>query len=115
MLNGIENTDIINSVSLLKSDNPIKGFSKHSENNINNVEYNTDRQYTEYNQKASAIKLAKTELQQLFETIKTQANLSKKLFNSSVVNNDDLSNFSDEEDNYSSVSNLRSVMTDSSC
>lgn len=82
-------------------------------NEINKTtKHNIDAQYMEYNQQASDLKQAKAELQQLFKTIKSQANLSKKLFNSTFVDENGLSDMSDEEDNYS---NFMSIVTDSSC
>lgn len=109
VLAGIENTDTKPESVSLKSDiQPMKDFSKYSEDN-RDIEHEIDLQYSEYNRQASAIKSAKTELQLLFDTIKTQAYHSKKMFNSTIV--DDIS---DEEDNYSNISNFMSIVTDSS-
>lgn len=96
----------------LKPENNIIDLSKCSED----IECDINTKYTNYNRQASAIKLAKTELQQLFETIKMQAIHSKQLFSSTVVddNEKDLSNISDEDDNHSNVSNLMSIVTNSS-
>lgn len=87
-----------------------------------NSKYNEDYkkcigiQYTEHQLQASAIKKAKMELQQLFKTIETQTNLSKKLFNSTLIDNEiNVSDISDEEDNQSNATNFISVVTDSSC
>lgn len=116
VLSSLDNADVkFLSMTSKPDSNFMKDFSESNKDNKNTFNHNIDSQYLEYNQKASAIKLAKTELQQLFETIKTQANLSKKLFNSSVVENDNnFSDLSDEEDNHSNVSNFMSIVTDSS-
>jgi len=117
VLTGLENNDIksVSMTSLKSGGNPIEDFTKHCENHKNYVEHGIDTKYTEYNREASAIKLAKSELQQLFETIKKQTHHSKKLFNSTFVDNERvLSDISDEEEN-SNVSNFMSVMTHSSC
>lgn len=93
----------------LKTKNNVKDISKYNEKCI-------DIQYTKHQQQVSAIKQAKIELQQLFEIIETQTNLSKKLFNSTIIDNEiNLSDISDEEDNQSNATNLVSVVTDSSC
>ncbi|XP_025414153.1 lamin-like protein isoform X2 [Sipha flava] len=111
VLTGIENTDIKpeSMISLKSEGQPMKDFSKFNEDNKKNIEHNIDLQYTEYNRQAAAIKSAKSELQQLLETIKIQAYHSKKMFNSTVI--DDIS---DEEDDCSNVSNFMSIATDSS-
>jgi cell shape-determining protein MreC len=96
-------------ISLKSEGQPMKDFSKFNEDNKKNIEHNIDLQYTEYNRQAAAIKSAKSELQQLLETIKIQAYHSKKMFNSTVI--DDIS---DEEDDCSNVSNFMSIATDSS-
>lgn len=117
VLTELENNDIKSvSITSLKSEgNLIKDFLKHGEDKKNDIGNNINTQYTEYNKEALAIKLARTELQQLFETIKTQAQHSKKLFNSTFVDNERvLSDISDEEEN-SNVSNFMSVVTHSSC
>lgn len=117
VLTGLENTNIksVSMTSLKSEDNLIKDFPKHSEDNKKYVDNDFDTLYSEYNREASAIKLAKTELHQLFETIKTQAYQSKKLFNSTFVDNERvLSDISDEEES-SNVSNFMSVVTHSSC
>lgn len=115
VLTKLENTNN-NSVSMatLKSENNLmKDFSNYSDNKIEN---DIDIQFIEYNKQASAIKLAKKELIQLFETIKTQASHSKKQFNSTIINfEQNIDDISDEEDNYSNVSNFMSIVTDSSC
>lgn len=113
VLSGLENMDIKSiSMTSLKSEGNQKGYKV----NNTNVENDIDAQYNEYNRQASAIKQAKTELQQLFKTIKTQTNHSKKLFNSTAVDNERiLSDISDDEDNHSNLTNFMSVVTDSSC
>ncbi|XP_025202636.1 uncharacterized protein LOC112599779 isoform X2 [Melanaphis sacchari] len=116
VLTGLDNTNIetVSMTSLKSEDNLKKDFSMHGEDNKNYINNDLDTQYTEYNRKASAIKLAKTELHQLFETIKTQAYHSKKLFSSTFVDNERvLSDISDEEES-SNVSNFMSVVTHSS-
>ncbi|XP_022159990.1 uncharacterized protein LOC111026252 isoform X2 [Myzus persicae] len=117
VLTGLENNDIksVSMTSLKSEDNLIKDFPKDCEGHKNYVEHDIGSKYIEYNREASAIKLAKTELQQLFETIKKQTHHSKKLFNSTFVDNERvLSDISDEEEN-SNVSNFMSVVTHSSC
>ncbi|XP_060838606.1 uveal autoantigen with coiled-coil domains and ankyrin repeats protein-like isoform X1 [Rhopalosiphum padi] len=117
VLTGLENNNIksVSMTSLKSEDNLINDFPKHIEDNKKYEDNDIDTQYTEYNREASAIKLAKTELHQLFETIKTQAYHSKKLFNSTFVDNEKvLSDISDEEES-SNVSNFMSVVTHSSC
>lgn len=111
VLTGIENADIKHeaTISLKSESQPMKDFAKYSEDNKKDIEHDIDLQYSEYNRQASAIKSAKKELQQLFETIQTQAYHSTKMFNSTVV--DDIS---DEEDICSNVSNFMSIVTDSS-
>lgn len=99
-------------MTLESEGNQKTNMPKFNEINKNDTKHNIDAQYTEYNQQASDLKLAKAELQQLFKTIKSQANLSKKLFNSTFVDENGLSDMSDEEDNYS---NFISIVTDSSC
>lgn len=117
VLTGLENKDKdIKSVSMtsLKSEGDlIKDFPKCSDKSYE--EHDIDIKCIAYNREASAIKLAKLELQQLFETIKKQTHNSKKLFNSTFVDNERvLSDISDEEEN-SNVSNFMSVVTHSSC
>jgi len=117
VLTGLVNNDIksVSMTSLKSEGNLMKDFPKHSEDNKNYVEHKINKKYTEYNREASAIKLAKTELQQLFETIKKQSHNSKKLFNSTFVDNEKvLSDISDDEEN-SNASNFMSVVTHSSC
>jgi len=116
VLTGLENNDFKSGSMTLKSEsNLIKDFPKHGGDHKHYVENDIDTKYTEYNREASAIKLAKTELQQLFETIKKQTHHSKKLFNSTFVDNERvLSDISDDEEN-SNVSNFMSVVTHSSC
>lgn len=117
MLAGLENNKSA-SMTVLKSEcNLMKDFSKYSEDSKNNIKQDIDVKYSEYNLKASAIKLAKMELQQLFETVKTQTNISKKLFNSSIIGSEgNLSDLSDDdhEDNQSHFSKCISLVTDSS-
>lgn len=114
VLTGLVNNDI-NSVSMKSEGNIIKDFPKVTEVHNKYLAHNKDTQYTQYNREASAIKQAKTELQQLFEAIKTQTHLSKQLFNSTIVDNErNLSDISDEEES-SDVSNFMSVVTHSSC
>ncbi|XP_050052941.1 uveal autoantigen with coiled-coil domains and ankyrin repeats protein-like isoform X2 [Aphis gossypii] len=116
VLTGLENTNIksVSMTSLKSEDNLIKDFPKHSEDNKKYVDNDFDTLYSEFNREASAIKLAKTELHQLFETIKTQAYQSKNLFNSTFVDNERvLSDISDEEEG-SNVSNFMSIVTHSS-
>jgi len=114
MSDRFQNTDILMSTLKLEG-NKIKDFSKFNEDNKNDIEHDIDIQYTEYNRQASAIKQAKTELDQLFKTIQTQTYISKKLFNSTTVDNErNLSDISDEDDNCSIISNFMSVVTDSS-
>lgn len=106
----------IKSVSMTssKSEENLMNFSKYSKKNKKNIEYDIDKQYTEYNRQASTLKLAKTELQELFETIKIKADHSQKQFNSFIVDNErNLSGISDEEDD-SNVTNFMSIVTDSS-
>lgn len=112
MLTGIKNTDTksVTTTPLKSEDNPIKDFSKKREDN-KVVEGNIDTHYTEYNRQVSTINQVKIELQQLFEKITTQTNISKKMFNSTMIE----SNISDEEDNHSNVSNFESIITDSNC
>lgn len=114
VLTGLENDIKSVSMTSLKSEgNLIKDFPKRVDESC--VEHDIDTKYSAYNREASAIKLAKTELQQLFETIKKQTHHSKKLFNSTFVDNERvLSDISDEEEN-SNVSNFMSVVTNSSC
>lgn len=108
----MENKDVKSVSMTLKSEgNQKTNQPKFNEINKNDTKPNIDAQYMEYNQQASDLKLAKAELQQLFKTIKLQANLSKKLFNSTFVDENGLSDMSDEEDNYS---NFMSIVTDSS-
>lgn len=104
------------SVSMTPKNNMMKDLSKYSEDYKNNIECDIDTQYTNYNRQALAIKLAKKELQQLFETIKMQATLSKQLFSSTIVDNNEnnLSDISEDNDNHSNVSNLTSIATNSS-
>lgn len=108
---GLENNNKF--MSMKPESNSMKDFSKYSE--TRKIE-DIDTQFIEFNKQASAIKSAKTELQQLFETIKTQTNLSKKQFNSTIINYETNINdiISDEEDNYSNLSNFTSIITDSS-
>ncbi|VVC43530.1 Hypothetical protein CINCED_3A001879 [Cinara cedri] len=115
VLAGLEKTN--NHTVSISENNTIKDLFKYCEDHKNNIEYDIDRQYTNYNRQALAIKLAKTELQQLFETIKMQAILSKKLFSSTIVdeNERNLSDMSDEDENHSNVSNFMSIVTNSSC
>ena len=115
VLTGLENKDIksVSMTSLKSEDDLIKDFPKCGDKSY--VEHDIDTNYFAYNREASAIKLAKTELQLLFETIKKQTHNSKKLFNSTFVDNERvLSDISDEEEN-SNVSNFMSVVTHSSC
>jgi len=115
VLTGLENKDIksVSMTSLKSEGDLIKDFPKCGDKSY--VEHDIDTKYIAYNREASAIKLAKTELQQLFETIKKQTHNSKKLFNSTFVDNEKvLSDISDEEEN-SNVSNFMSVVTHSSC
>lgn len=115
VMTGLENTNIksIPMRSLKSGNNSIMDFSKYNENH--KIENDIDTRYIEFNKKASAIKLVKTELQQLFETIQTQTNLSKKLFNSTIIKCEkNMNDISDEEDNYSNVSNFTSIITNSS-
>lgn len=117
VLTGLENKNIksVSMTSLKSEGDRIKDFPKRGEDNKNYVKNEIDTKYTEYNREASAIKIAKTELQQLFETIKKQTHHSKKLFNSTFVDNERvLSDISDDEEN-SNVSNFMSVVTYSSC
>lgn len=117
MLSGLENPDVksVSMTSLKSEENLLKNFTKYSEENKKYIEYDIDTQYTEYNRQASVIKMAKTELHELFETIKIQANLSKKLFNSSTVDNKrNLNDISDDEDKCSNVTNCTSIVTNSS-
>lgn len=106
MLPGLKNIDDkYMSMTSLKTDTDLKRNEK-----CNGIKY------TEHHLQVSAIKQAKLELQQLFETIETQANLSKKLFNATIIDNEiNLSDISDEDDNQSNATNLISVVTDSSC
>lgn len=115
MLAGLENPDVkcVSMPSLKLEGNRMKNFTKYSEENKKYIELDIDTQYTEYNRQASVIKLAKTELNQLFETIKVQANLSKKLLNS-FDNESNLNDISDEEDSCSNVTNCMSIVTNSS-
>jgi len=115
VLAGLENPNL-NSVSItsMKPDgNQKTDLLKCNADNKYDIEYNIDTQYTEYNRQASAIKLSKVELQQLFQKIESQAYHSKNLFNSTFVDFEkDLNDISDEENNHS---NIMSVVTDSSC
>lgn len=116
MLAGLEIPDVkpVSMTSLKLERNLMKNFTKYSEENKKYIERDIDTQYTEYNRQVSVIKQAKTELHQLFETIKIQANLSKKLFNSSIIDNKrNLNDISDEEDS-SNVTNCMSIVTNSS-
>jgi len=94
-----------------KGNDLIKDFTKYGEDNKIDIELDIDTQYTEYNRQASAIKLAKSEINQLFEAINTQTHLSHKLFNSTIIDND----ISDDEDNHSNVTNFISIVTESNC
>lgn len=109
---GIENTNIksVSTASLKSENNLMKDFSSIKEDN-KVVELDIDTQYSEYNKQVSGIKLVKAELQQLFEKLTTQTNISKKMLNSTMIESD----ISDEEDNHSSISNFKSIITDSSC
>jgi len=94
-----------------KGNDLIKDFIKYDENNKKDIELDIDTRYTEYNRQASAIKLAKKEIHQLFEAINTQTHLSHKLFNSTIVDND----ISDDEDSHSNVTDFMSIVTESNC
>lgn len=109
----MENKDVKSVSFTLESEgNQKTNMAKFNEINKNDTKHNIDAQYMEFNRQASAVKLAKADIQQLFKTIESQANLSKKLFNSTFVDENSLSNMSDEEDNYS---NFMSIVTNSSC
>lgn len=94
-----------------KGSNLIKDFTKYGEDNKIDIELDIDSRYTEYNRQASVIKLAKSEIHQLFEAINTQTHLSHKLFNSTIVDNE----ISDDEDNHSNITNFMSIVTESHC
>lgn len=115
VLAGLEDSDNKSSMIVQKSEgNLMKDLLKYSEDYI---ERDIDVQYSEYNRQATDIKRAKIELQQLFETVKTQTNISKKLFNSSVIESEgNLSDLSDDdyEDNQSQISKCISLVTESS-
>lgn len=108
---GLENRDITSMASMISEKNVIKDFTKGGEDNKKDIELDIDTQYSEYNRQASAIKLAKTEFEQLFEAISTQTHLSHKLFSSTIVNSD----ISDDEDNQCSGTNFISIITESNC
>lgn len=110
MCSGSDNIDY--KYTALKSENNlIKDYLKFNEVNEKDI----DTQYTEHHQQASFIKQTKTELHQLFETFEIQANLSKKLFHSTIIDDEiSLNDMSDEEDNQSNVTNFISIMTNSS-
>lgn len=115
MFTGLENANN-QSVTITPGNNIMKDLSKYSEDHNNHIECDINTQYINYNRQAAAIQLAKRELQQLFETIKMQATLSKQLFSSTTVDNNEnnLSDISDDDDNHSNVSNLTSIATNSS-
>ncbi|XP_050432088.1 TNF receptor-associated factor family protein DDB_G0272098-like [Adelges cooleyi] len=110
VMSGLENDDFknVSMASLISNKYPLKSGDE---------DRNIDRQFNEYNRQASAIKSAKFELNQLFDSIKAQTNHSKELFDSTQLYNNSnlLSDISDDEDNYSNKSNFMSVLTNSSC
>jgi len=114
VLTGLDNHSVKSTlITLTKSEENdlFIDVAKDDEDNKKDSEPDIDSQYTEYNRQVSAIKLAKTEFQQLFEAINTQAHLSRKLFTSTSFNND----ISDDEDNHSNTTNFISVVTESNC